>query len=78
MAMPDGLALSADERTLYVIDDGKSHVDGPAHVRPFRIDDGAEVNDGEVVADFPVGIFDGLRLDRNDNLWISMGEDVYC
>ncbi|WP_416355878.1 SMP-30/gluconolactonase/LRE family protein [Aureimonas phyllosphaerae] len=79
MVMPNGLAFSADERRLYVVDSGKSHFDdGPAHVRAFRIDESANVGGGDVIADCPVGIFDGLRLDLDDNLWISTGDGVYC
>ncbi|ESY65193.1 SMP-30/gluconolactonase/LRE family protein [Mesorhizobium opportunistum] len=79
MVMPNGLAFSKDESTLYVVDSGKSHFeDGPAHVRAFKVDCDMQVRGGEVLADCPVGIFDGLRLDDADNIWISTGEGVYC
>lgn len=79
MVMPNGLAFSADEKTLYVVDSGKSHVeDGPAHVRKFDVGANNHLSGGEVLIDCPNGIFDGLRLDVDDNLWISTGEGVYC
>lgn len=79
MIMPNGLAFTKDERTLFVVDSGKSHFqDGPAHIRAFEVDGSRAVTGGEVVADCPVGIFDGLRLDCDDNIWISGGDGVYC
>lgn len=79
MVMPNGLAFSADEKTLYVVDSGKSHFeDGPAHVRKFDVDANNQLSGGDVLIDCPHGIFDGLRLDVDDNLWISTGEGVYC
>jgi gluconolactonase len=79
MVMPNGLALSADETTLYVVDSGKSHFEGgPAHVRAFRIGGDLRLTGGEALIDCPQGIFDGLRLDREGNLWIGAGDGIYC
>ena len=79
MVMPNGLAFSKDETTLFVVDSGKSHFDeAPAHLRAFNVDTGARVTGGDVLADCPVGIFDGLRLDAEDNIWITAGDGVYC
>ncbi len=79
MVMPNGLAFSADERTLYVVDSGKSHfAGGPAHIRAFKVDDDNRLAGGEVFAECGVGIFDGLRLDSDDNLWITAGDGVHC
>lgn len=79
MVMPNGLAFSGDERTLYVVDSGKSHVDGgPAHLRAFQVDADHRVTGGEVLVDCPVGIFDGFRLDADDRIWVTTGDGVYC
>lgn len=79
MVMPNGLAFSKDERTLYVVDSGKSHIDdGPAHLRAFKVDANHQVTGGEVLIDCPVGIFDGFRLDDDDRIWITTGDGVYC
>lgn len=79
MVMPNGLAFSDDESILYVVDSGKSHFeDGPAHLRAFKVDASKRVSGGEILAECPVGIFDGLRLDRDGNIWISTGDGVYC
>ena len=79
MVMPNGLAFSPDQGTLYIVDSGKSHFEGaPAHIRAFRVGPGNRLSGGEVFADCPNGIFDGLRLDREGNLWIGAGDGVYC
>ncbi|MGR9298684.1 SMP-30/gluconolactonase/LRE family protein (plasmid) [Rhizobium leguminosarum] len=79
MVMPNGLAFSRDESTLYVVDSGKSHHEnGPAHLRAFQVDIDHRITGGNVVAECPVGIFDGLRLDSDDHIWISAGDGVYC
>ena len=75
---PNGLAFSPDERRLYVSDTGRTHVDGgPANIRVFKVDDGT-LSGGEVFADCPTGLFDGLRLDEAGNVWTSAGEGVLC
>ena len=75
---PNGLALSPDERRLYVSDTGRSHVeDGPAHIRVFDVNAGA-LTGGEVFADCPVGLFDGFRVDEGGNVWASAGDGVRC
>jgi gluconolactonase len=75
---PNGLALSADERRLYVADSGRSHVeDGPAHIRVFDLEAG-RLSGGEVFVESPVGFFDGFRLDEAGNVWTSAGDGVRC
>ncbi|WP_049730974.1 SMP-30/gluconolactonase/LRE family protein [Rhizobium ecuadorense] len=79
MVMPNGLAFSKDESILYVVDSGKSHhEDGPAHLRSFAVDRNHHVMSRGVFAECPVGIYDGLRLDSDDHLWITAGDGVYC
>ncbi len=75
---PNGLALSADERRLYVSDTGRTHVEGgPAHIRVFDVDAG-RLSGGHVFAECPAGFFDGFRLDEADNVWTSAGDGVRC
>ena len=69
---PNGLALSPDERRLYVVDSGITH-DGPAHIRVFDVEQG-KLHRGSVFAeDFAPGFTDGLRVDVDGNVWCSMG-----
>jgi gluconolactonase len=75
---PNGLALSADERRLFVADSGRTHVDdGPAHIRVFDVAAGS-LSGGEVFAECSAGLFDGFRLDEAGNLWTSAGDGVRC
>jgi gluconolactonase len=81
---PNGICFSPDETRLYVGDSGASHTaDGPAHVRVFQAAAG-EVSGGEVFAEMAPGFPDGLRVDRDGNLWIAAGwggdgyDGVHC
>jgi gluconolactonase len=81
MVKPNGLAFSPDERWLYVVDTGASHVPGgPRHVRRYTLgDDGRSVAPGgPVLATAPVGLFDGLRVDVHGHLWLGAGDGVLC
>ncbi len=80
MVMPNGLAFSPDERLLYVIDTGSTHVEnGPNHIRRFRVGADARLTGGEVFADSEGRNFDGLRLDTEGRLWCGSedGAHVY-
>jgi gluconolactonase len=81
MAKPNGLAFTPDERSLYVADTGVSHAaDGPRHIRRFALTpDGRSVaDDGPVFASCSVGLFDGLRVDVQGNVWTGAGDGVHC
>lgn len=77
---PNGLAFSPDERWLYVVDTGATHVEGgPRHIRRLRVQDGgATLAGGEVFAESTAGLFDGLRVDVHGNLWTSAADGVHC
>jgi gluconolactonase len=76
---PNGLAFSPDESLLYIVDTGVTHrVDGPHHVRSFRVGANGALSGGEVFATCPVGVYDGLRVDVHGNLWLSAGDGVHC
>jgi len=76
---PNGLAFSPDESLLYIVDTGATHVvDGPHHVRRFRVAADGVLTGGEVFATCPVGLYDGLRVDVHGNLWLSAGDGVHC
>ena len=77
---PNGLAFSPDESLLYVSDTGLTHrADGPHHVRRFRVAvDGRSLAGGEVLCTCDAGLYDGLRVDREGNLWLSAGDGVHC
>ena len=76
---PNGLAFSPDESLLYIVDTGATHVaGGPHHVRRFRVGPDGVLTGGEVFAECPVGLYDGLRVDVHGNLWLSAGDGVHC
>jgi gluconolactonase len=77
---PNGLAFSADESLLYIVDTGLTHrADGPHHVRRFEVKaNGQALAGGAVFATCPVGLYDGLRVDAGGNLWLSAGDGVHC
>jgi gluconolactonase len=76
---PNGLAFSPDERLLYIADTGATHVkDGPRHIRRFTVTNDGRLSGGEVFATCDFGLFDGLRVDVQGNIWTSAGDGVHC
>jgi gluconolactonase len=76
---PNGLAFSPDESLLYIVDTGATHVkNGPHHVRRFQVATDGTLSGGQVFATCPVGLYDGLRVDVQGNLWLSAGDGVHC
>jgi gluconolactonase len=65
---PNGLALSLDERLLYVSDTGE-----PRHMRVLDLESGAS----REFAQCTVGGFDGFRLDEAGRIWTSAGDGVH-
>jgi gluconolactonase len=62
MDRPNGLCFSPDETRLYVVDIG--------HIRVFDMDGARPVN-GRVFVDMAPGGSDGIRVDRDGNLWAA-------
>ena len=76
---PNGLAFSLDERRLYIVDSGMTHIpDGPHHIRVFDVAEDGSLSGGEVFATCTAGIFDGIRFDDQGRLWCSAGDGVHC
>jgi gluconolactonase len=80
MVRPNGIAFSPDERWLYVVDTGASHVpNGPRLIRRYGVTaDGLGVVGGEDFARSTAGFFDGLRVDTRGHLWVAAGDGVHC
>ena len=76
---PNGLCFSPDERRLYVVDSG-----APANIRVFDVSDGGGLSGGAVFASMSPGGADGIRTDRDGNLWAAAGwggagfDGVHC
>jgi gluconolactonase len=73
---PNGLAITPDARTLYVID---SHTRPGGHrkVWAFDVDDRGTLSGQRPVFDFGRGRGgDGMRLDERGNLWVAAGIQI--
>ncbi len=85
LVKPNGLCFSPDESRLYISDTGNSHdPEGPGHIRVFEVVEGRTLRGGEVFADMSPGFADGIRTDRDGNVWSSVGwagagtDGVHC
>lgn len=77
MRMPNGLAFSPDETTLYVADSSRSHDDkGYHHVLAFDIGNGWSLSEPRTFATIEHGVPDGLRVDEHGNVWISSARGI--
>ncbi len=69
---PNGIALSPDEKKLYVIDSGITH-GGRSNMRSFDVNGDTLSNDKVFAEGFAPGFTDGVRVDVDGNVWCSMG-----
>jgi gluconolactonase len=71
---PNGLAFSADERQLYIVDSREKHI------RRFDVTDAASgrLSGGEVYATSTAGSFDGVRFDNTGRLWAAAHDGLHC
>jgi gluconolactonase len=79
MVRPNGIAFSADEKKLYVVDTGRTHgAHNPAHMRVFNVGAKNKLSGGRVFADCTAGLFDGFRLDTDGRIWTSAADGIHC
>jgi gluconolactonase len=71
---PNGLAFSADERLLYIVDTRQS----PSHIRVFGCGDGGGLTGGEIFGTCDAGVFDGIRLDEAGRVWAAAHDGLHC
>jgi gluconolactonase len=69
---PNGLAFSADERTLYVVD---TH---HRHLRRFDVGSDLSLSGGEVLGTSDAGGYDGVRVDDGGRLWVAAHDGLHC
>jgi gluconolactonase len=70
---PNGLAITPDGRTLYVVD-SHSRPEGNRKVWSFSVDDSGRLTNQRLLFDFGRGRGgDGMRLDEHGNLWVAAG-----
>jgi gluconolactonase len=78
-SMPNGLAFSPDESTLYVADSGfLTDAAAPRHIRRFAVREDGTLAGGEVLAEIAPGIPDGFRVDTDGRIWTSAADGVHC
>ena len=71
---PNGIAVTPDGKTLYVIDSNYIRPDANRKIWAFDIVDGGSVAKQRPVFDFGRGRGgDGMRLDSKGNLWVAAG-----
>ena len=68
---PNGLAFSADERQLYIVDSRRQHM------RVFEVT-GDTLAGGAVFATCDAGNFDGIRLDAHGRIWGAAADGLHC
>ncbi|NDL56159.1 SMP-30/gluconolactonase/LRE family protein [Phytoactinopolyspora mesophila] len=66
---PNGLAFSADESRLYIVDTRRRHM------RVFEVSDDGELSGGDVFAE---SWFDGIRLDHLGRIWAAALDGLHC
>jgi gluconolactonase len=69
---PNGLAFSADESQLYIVDTRRKHI------RLFDVAGDGTLSGGQVFATCDAGSFDGLRLDEAGRIWAAAHDGVHC
>jgi gluconolactonase len=76
---PNGLAFSADERRLYIVDSaGGRNTNLPKHIRVFEVGADGTLSGGKEFADCAAGRFDGMRFDDAGRLWAATDDGVDC
>jgi gluconolactonase len=71
---PNGIAVTPNAKTLYVIDSDYSRPDGNRKIWAFAIGDDGSLSKRREVYDFGRGRGgDGMRLDEQGNLWVAAG-----
>ena len=69
---PNGLAFSADETQLYVVDTRARHI------RRFEASPEGGLTGGHVFGDSGGSAYDGVRLDEDGRLWTAADDGVHC
>ena len=74
LVKPNGLAFSADHKTLYIVDTGASHKQGhPRTISAYDVVDGGKLAAPRIFCDMGKGSSDGIRVDIDGNVWAAAG-----
>ena len=69
--MPNGIAFSPDEKTIYIADSGRPH-----HIRVFDVNPDGSLTNGKIFCTLDKGVPDGIRTDADGRLWSSAADGV--
>jgi gluconolactonase len=69
---PNGLAFTADEQELFVVDTRQKHI------RRFGVGKSGELEDRGVFCGCESGSFDGIRFDSDGRLWAAAHDGLHC
>lgn len=84
---PNGLAFSPDGSRLYIADSGASLgaaypdpfvANRPRHIRVFNVAQNGTLSGDRVFVTIDAGVPDGLRVDREGQVWTSAWDGVRC
>jgi len=70
---PNGIALTADEKKMYIIDSGVTGAGAPSNIRVFDVAGERLTNDKMFLANIGPSMTDGVRTDVDGNVWCSIG-----
>ena len=70
---PNGIAISPDEKKLYVADTGENI----KYLYVYDMVDGLPIN-RKLIYDFKPFFSDGFRCDKDGNVWTSAGKAIKC
>ncbi|MGB7219372.1 MAG: SMP-30/gluconolactonase/LRE family protein [Vicinamibacterales bacterium] len=70
---PNGLQISPDDRTLYVIEAGAPPATAPRVIRALDLQPDGTARNGRVIYDFRGRSADGMSVDVQGNLYVSAG-----
>lgn len=70
--VPNGIMISADDKTLYIIESG-APPNGPRMIRAFDLRPDGSARNGRIFYDFPGRSADGMSVDVQGNLYVSAG-----
>jgi len=76
---PNGLAFSADETKLYIVECAGGRIKGaPSNIRVFDVAENGKLSNSKVFAHCTAGRFDGMRFDSAGRLWAATDDGVHC
>lgn len=78
---PNGIALSPDQKTLYIADSQLGHNPNDNslrhHLVAYDIDNNKNLSNGRDLANITTGVPDGIAVDEKGNIWVTGGEYIH-